>query len=77
MCVVEDNGVGRTEAARIRAARLAGKGQESMGTRLSQQKLEALQARYGVHARMDVADLTGADGEPAGTRVIITLPIAF
>lgn len=74
VCVVEDNGVGRAEAARIRAKRLAGVGQESVGTRLSRQKLELLQSRYGIAAQLIVEDLCSADGSPAGTRVTVTIP---
>lgn len=74
VCVVEDNGVGRAEAARIRAKRLAGTNQESVGTRLSRQKLELLQSRYGIAAQLVVEDLYDVNGNPAGTRVTVTIP---
>ena len=74
ICEVEDNGVGRAEAARIRTARLAGKGQESVGTKLSQQKLQLLQSRYGIAARLEIEDLCNQDGSAAGTRVTVTIP---
>jgi len=70
VCIVEDNGVGRTEAAK-RTQTNNYKGQ-SYGTQLSQERLNVLVKDYGERP-IQIEDLDPQSGE--GTRVIIRIPI--
>ncbi len=63
---VEDNGVGRAEAARI--SRQTVQPHKSIGMMLTQERLAIINQRYNV--TVSIEDLSGPDG-PAGTRVNI------
>ena len=65
---VEDNGVGRAEAARI--ARQSMQPHKSIGMMLTEERLAIINQRYNV--TVSIEDLSGSSG-PAGTRVNIFL----
>lgn len=70
-CVIEDNGVGRTEAERIRAR---GSGFTSQGTRINAERLQLLELGSGEgHYAVEVEDLLDNAGTACGTRVSVTL----
>jgi len=72
-CVIEDNGIGRERAAQLKSK--SATGNKSLGMKLTEDRL-ALLGRSGVwQATVQVEDLVDPSGEPAGTRVILTLPI--
>ncbi|MDX1477542.1 MAG: histidine kinase [Saprospiraceae bacterium] len=66
---IEDNGIGREQAQRLRT-RSRSK-QESLGMQITSDRLGLLQALYGHEARVQVTDLV----DPPGTVVRIDLPI--
>lgn len=72
-CIVEDNGVGRKRSAEINQGRH--KSHRSIGLDITSRRLglmnEAGSNDYGV----EIADLYEDDGNPAGTRVEITIPL--
>jgi anti-sigma regulatory factor (Ser/Thr protein kinase) len=70
---IEDNGVGR-EQATGRTNPLK-KEYTSRGMKLTDERLEALGELLGERARAGVEDLVAPDGQPAGTRVTLTLPL--
>lgn len=70
VCIIEDNGVGRTEAAKQTQTNTY-KGQ-SYGTQLSQERLNVLVKNYGERP-IQIEDVDPFSGE--GTRVIIRIPI--
>lgn len=73
-CVIEDNGVGRTRAAEIKHQKLGAEKFESKGTRLAFQRIALLNQQNPGSAIIDIVDLFDERQQPAGTRVIITLP---
>ena len=69
--VIEDDGIGRTKAAEIKAEKYPT--QRSLGTSITEKRLQLLNKRYRRDIRVHTADLAGPDGEAAGTRVEISL----
>ena len=72
-CVVEDNGVGRTEAARRKAGR---KPQEhlSVATAITEKRMGLMASTYGQEFPVEYNDLYDEDGRGAGTVVTVVLP---
>jgi anti-sigma regulatory factor (Ser/Thr protein kinase) len=70
---IEDNGVGRERATR--QTNPLKKAYTSRGMKLTDERLEALGELLGERARAEVEDLVTPDGQPAGTRVTLTLPL--
>jgi two-component sensor histidine kinase len=66
LCEVIDDGVGRSEKK---------KEHESKGMSLIRNRLEYISKRYRCNSMMETIDLTGDDGNPAGTHVKIWLPL--
>ena len=75
---VSDNGVGREASARQRRARRGQTEHKSMGTSITQNRLELLNRGLGRAASVRYEDLRdGGSGEPRGTLVVITIPIRW
>ncbi|MCU0428166.1 MAG: histidine kinase [Candidatus Kapabacteria bacterium] len=72
-CVIEDNGIGREEAARRKAER---KKQEnlSIATTVTAERMQLLQTVYGIELPVTYNDLYDEDGKGAGTQVTVVLP---
>lgn len=68
LCIVEDNGIGRTEAGKI--SRESGP-HRSIGIQLIREQLDLI--RPFRKDRLSILDLTDADGNSAGTRIEILL----
>jgi len=66
---IEDNGVGRARAQALKSK--SAQEYKSQGMQLTGERIEMLQALYGVSAKVYIADLLSPEGEPAGTRVTI------
>lgn len=73
-CVVEDNGIGRTESATIGKNNISSKVHESKGLGIVQERLKLLQQKTGKPAKMEIEDLYANHGNAAGTRIVITIP---
>lgn len=73
-CVVEDNGVGREEAARRKAARPQ-KEHLSIATSVTQERLRLLTETFGISLTVEYNDLYDESGVPAGTLATITMPL--
>ena len=69
--VIEDNGVGRAEAQRLRS--LSATRRKSMGMRITAERIAILDQLYGIGATVVVSDLRDAGGAPLGTRVTVRL----
>lgn len=65
-CTVRDNGVGRQAGERT-------DGQRSLGTELTNERLQLLTYRLQQKGRFMIHDLKDAAGDPAGTEVVIEL----
>lgn len=69
---VEDNGIGRDHAKELRSkSALAHK---SYGMSITSQRIQALNNLRESIARVHIEDLKDNNGQPAGTRVVITIP---
>lgn len=72
VCTIEDNGVGRKAANAVRRHR---EGHHSMGTGVTQQRLELLNSIHEKEFLVEIVDLYHADGTAAGTRVRLRIPL--
>jgi putative methionine-R-sulfoxide reductase with GAF domain len=72
-CVIEDNGVGRARARELKSKTVTGN--KSLGMKLTEDRLALLSRHAAWQATVDVEDLYDSSGAPAGTRVVLTLPI--
>ncbi len=72
-CIIEDNGVGR-EAANEKNMK-SEKIHNSLGTRITNSRLDLVNTLYGTDLKTVYTDLKNDKGEPTGTRVEIHIPI--
>jgi LytS/YehU family sensor histidine kinase len=73
LCTIEDNGIGR-EAALEKKKKGEGN-HNSLGTRIVSSRLDLVNSLYGTTLKTTYTDLRNENGEPAGTRVEIQIPI--
>ncbi|GJM35746.1 MAG: hypothetical protein DHS20C18_47470 [Saprospiraceae bacterium] len=71
ICGIEDNGVGREKASQLKNQR--DHHHKSMGLQVTQERLELL--HQNGQKSLEIQDLRDADGSPAGTRVMLRLPV--
>ncbi|RYY57797.1 MAG: hypothetical protein EOO05_17705, partial [Chitinophagaceae bacterium] len=71
VCIIEDNGIGRNAAAQLRQGR--GYPHKSHGMEITLKRIAFFNKENGRDYQVQFKDLTGDDGSPAGTRVVITL----
>lgn len=74
LCVIEDNGIGRQAAAGRKQKNNNGE-HNSLGTKIVSSRLDLVNALYGTSLRTHYTDLKDGNGEPAGTRVEIHIPV--
>jgi tetratricopeptide (TPR) repeat protein len=73
LCTIEDNGIGR-EASMERNLKREGN-HNSLGTRISRSRLDLVNELYGTGLQTVYSDLRDENGQPAGTRVEIHIPL--
>lgn len=71
-CTIEDNGIGREEALKIKKQK--GKTHESKAMKITDERIEILKKLYGFGPSVEIIDLF-EDGIACGTKVILKLPI--
>lgn len=76
-CVVTDNGIGRTAAAQYKATQSEQQQHRSMGTRITEERLEILNRTQGKQVSVQILDLQDDSGSASGTRVEILLPVEY
>ena len=74
-CIVEDNGIGREKANAIKNRSLAT--HKSMGTKITSDRIKLLNQVTHEDINVQIIDLYNPQGEAAGTRVILSLPLIF
>lgn len=74
-CVVEDNGIGRKKAAELKLQSGPDKKHRSKGIDVSMERIKALKNSRGQAGSITIEDLYHADGQAAGTRVAIIIPL--
>ncbi len=72
-CIIEDNGVGRAAAKELKS-KSASPG-KSLGMKFTESRLALLNKHSNWEASVDIFDLEYDSGEPAGTKVVIKIPI--
>ncbi|HLF62859.1 MAG TPA: histidine kinase [Saprospiraceae bacterium] len=68
---IEDNGVGREEARRLKSK--SATKQKSHGMKITAERIEIVNRVYNVNASVEIKDLPGENGSVGGTRVSLTL----
>jgi ligand-binding sensor domain-containing protein len=72
-CIIEDNGIGREKSMQMHEELHTGT--ESMGMKITEDRIGLVRKIYGIDVRVEVVDLYHDDGTASGTRVIIDIPI--
>jgi len=75
LCVIEDNGVGREKAKALQQASTNHQDHKSMGTSITEKRLQILHNSEEAASFVNIIDLFDAQGEPIGTRVEVVIPI--
>ncbi len=73
LCTIEDNGIGRKAASKRKMN--GDNNHNSLGTRIVSSRLDLVNSLYGTSLKTLYTDLNNENGEPAGTRVEIQIPI--
>jgi len=73
LCTVEDNGIGREAASEKK--QMSESNHNSLGTQIISSRLDLVNTLYGTSLKTTYSDLKKDNGEPAGTRVEIQIPI--
>ncbi|MCB0574586.1 MAG: histidine kinase [Saprospiraceae bacterium] len=72
LCSVEDNGIGRAAAEKMKNDNTD---RESKALSITRQRLKILETETGFPARCKIIDLKDQEGQPLGTKVILELPL--
>ncbi|MCO6480018.1 MAG: histidine kinase [Phaeodactylibacter sp.] len=72
-CVIEDNGIGREEAKRLRSKTATRR--KSMGMAITQDRISMINKLYNANASVKVIDLKDESGQGRGTRVELWIPL--
>ncbi len=72
-CVIEDDGIGREQAQRLKSKNSVRK--KSMGMRITSDRIELINRLYDTHTSVRVIDLKDEAGKAAGTRVELDIPL--
>lgn len=72
-CIIEDDGVGRDKAREYKSKSATTK--KSLGMKLTEDRISIMNKHASPNASITIVDLVAADGEPAGTRVILKMPV--
>jgi ligand-binding sensor domain-containing protein/HAMP domain-containing protein len=70
---IEDNGIGRAKAMELKSRTATA--QKSHGMKVTRERIEAINRLYDTQAQVETLDLFDAQGQPAGTRITLTLQI--
>ncbi|MBE0648475.1 MAG: DUF2225 domain-containing protein [Bacteroidales bacterium] len=71
-CIVEDNGIGRDQAALLKT--MQSKGHRSLGMQVTRERIEALNKEMNTHCDFTILDMKDDKGKACGTRVEILIP---
>ena len=70
---ITDNGIGRAEAAMLKSKSATPK--KSFGMNVTGERIALINQLYQTHTNVQVNDLVNATGHPAGTEVVLEIPI--
>jgi ligand-binding sensor domain-containing protein len=72
-CVIEDDGVGRDKAREYKSKSATNK--KSLGMKLTEDRISILNKHASLNASITIVDLEAGNGEAAGTKVILKIPV--
>ena len=72
-CVIEDNGIGRARSAEMKKSQMEHR--KSEGMQITADRIALINRIYNIQTAVDVVDLHHSDGSPAGTRVVVNIPL--
>jgi sensor histidine kinase YesM len=70
---ITDDGIGRARAMELKS--LSATRHKSFGMKVTGERISLINRLYQTHTRVQVHDLTDAAGSPAGTEVVLEIPI--
>ncbi|MGA0557026.1 histidine kinase [Larkinella sp. VNQ87] len=70
---ITDDGVGRAKAAELRSK--SANHRKSFGMKMTSERIALVNQLYQTHTQVTIQDLVDADGQPAGTEVMIQIPV--
>jgi sensor histidine kinase YesM len=70
---ITDNGIGRAKAAELKS--LSATRHKSFGMKVTGERISLINRLYQTHTRVQIHDLTDTAGKPAGTEVVLEIPI--
>jgi tetratricopeptide (TPR) repeat protein len=73
LCIVEDNGIGREYAEKIKLNRISD--HISLGSSITQSRMKLLKSLYGSKLGIRYIDLKDSENKPVGTRVELLIPV--
>ncbi len=74
-CTIDDDGVGRERAQQLKSQSPTARAHRSVGLQVTEERLHLISQRTGQPTRVAVIDKTDEQGQPAGTRVVVQLPL--
>jgi sensor histidine kinase YesM len=75
ICTIADNGIGRKKAAERKGK--SALQQKSMGMNITESRIAIMNKLNGENKSVEIRDLVDADGNGAGTEVIIKIPLTY
>lgn len=72
--VIDDNGIGRERSMEINKSRVA---HHSFATAANEKRIDLINQTIDKKTKLKIIDKVNIDGSPAGTTVIITIPMVF
>jgi hypothetical protein len=72
--VIDDNGIGRERSKEINKSRIA---HQSFATAANEKRIDLINQTVDKKTKLTIIDKVNIDGSPAGTTVIITIPMVF
>ena len=70
---ITDDGVGRSRAAELKSKSASHR--KSFGLKMTSERIALVNQLYQTHTQVRIEDLVDADGQPAGTEVVLQIPI--
>ncbi|GAB3642811.1 hypothetical protein GCM10027423_34470 [Spirosoma arcticum] len=71
--IISDDGVGRARAAELKSKSASHR--KSFGLRMTSERIALVNQLYQTDTQVTIEDLVDADGQPAGTEVVLQIPI--
>lgn len=75
ICTITDDGIGFTKSKQLKENSVTV--HKSMALEITRKRLEVIQAVTSKASHVEIKELTDANGEPIGTRIILHLPIQY